>query len=343
MIDPRRTETAELADIHLQVRPGTDAWLLQAMIGVILQADLVDHAFVEERCTGHDEVRAALGGVDVASCCAHCGVDEALVREATRRIAGAASVASFEDLGVQMNRNSTLVSYLHRLVWLLTGNLGRPGTQYIPTTLVPFATGASGKKSPVVGAPIISGLVPCNVIASEILADHPDRYRAMIVEAANPAHSLADSQQFREAMAALDTLVVIDVAMTETARLADYVLPAATQYEKAEATFFNFEFPDNAFQLRPRLLAPPDGPLPEAEIHARLCEALGAYDDSVLEPLRAAAAEDLPTFGVAFMQQVLVTWIGEYRGNRNAADHRSACTCLPDIPLARPPISTWCE
>ena len=76
----------------------------------------------------------------------------------------------------------------------------------------------------------------------------------------NPAHSLADSQRMREALAALDLVVVIDVFMTETARLADYVLPAATQFEKYEATFFNFEFPHNVFHLRRPLLTPPDGP-----------------------------------------------------------------------------------
>ena len=85
--------------------------------------------------------------------------------------------------------------------------------------------------------------MPCNVIAEEILTDHPDRLRAMLVESSNPAHSLADSQRFREALEALELVVVIDVAMTETARCADYVLPAASQYEKWEATFFNFEFP----------------------------------------------------------------------------------------------------
>src|SRR4029453_236178 len=91
---------------------------------------------------------------------------------------------------------------------------------------------AGGRRSPVAGAPIISGLVPANVIAEEILTDHPDRYRAMLVESANPAHSLADSPRMREALRALDFVVVIDVAMTETAQLADYVLPASSQYEK---------------------------------------------------------------------------------------------------------------
>ena len=93
---------------------------------------------------------------------------------------------------------------------------------------------------------------------------------------------------------------MIDVALTETARLADYVLPAATQYEKYEATFFNFDFPRNVFHLRRPLLDPPDGVLAEPEIHARLVEALGALTDDDLAPLRAAAADGRAAFADAF-------------------------------------------
>ncbi len=305
VVDPRRTETAELADIHLQVRPGTDASLLTAMLGVLVQESLVHRAFVDAHTVGLDEVVAVFSKTDVAACCARTGVDEALVRKATRVIAKAQSVASMEDLGVQMNRDSTLVSYLHHLLIALTGNFGKKGTHYIPTTLVNITGGASSRASPVAGARIVAGLIPCNVIAEEILTEHPKRYRAMIIEAANPAHSLADSAKFREALQALDCVVVIDVAMSESARHAHYVLPAATQYEKAEATFFNFEYPRNAFQLRPRLFAPPPGPLPEAEIHARLVEALGAVTPEDLAPLYAAAKEGPAAWTAAFMEKVM--------------------------------------
>jgi anaerobic selenocysteine-containing dehydrogenase len=162
------------------------------------------------------------------------------------------------------------------------------------------AGGGSSRTSPVAGARIISGLVPANVIAEEILTDHPARYRAMLVESGNPAHSLADSQAMREALASLDLLVVIDVAMTETARLAHYVLPAASQYEKWEATFFNFDFPRNVFHLRRPLLEPLEGTLGEPEIHARLCEALGAFGEDDVAPLRAAAEESRAAFADAF-------------------------------------------
>ena len=305
VVDPRRTETAELADIHLQVRPGTDAWLLSAMLGVLVQEDLVNRAFVDAHSVGLAEVVTSLKAIDVASCCARTGVDEALVRRATRVMAKARSLASFEDLGVQMNRESTLVSYLHHLLVALTGNLGKEGTHFIPTPLVNITGGASDRPSPVAGARIIAGMVPCNVIAEEILTDHPKRYRAMLVEAANPAHSLADSVRFREALAALDTVVVIDVAMSETARLAHYVLPAATQFEKAEATFFNFDFPKNVFHLRHRLFPPPAGVLPEAEIHARLVEALGAVTAEDLAPLHEAAKAGRAAWAAVFMEKVM--------------------------------------
>ena len=309
VIDPRRTETAELADFHLQVRPGRDAWLLAALGAVLVEEGLMDGAWLDRHAAGLSEVTAALSAVPIAEYCRISGVDEALVRAVARRIARAASVAVFEDLGVQMNRHSTLVSYLEKLVWLLTGNLGQPGAQYAPASLVPLVRATRGELdarkaplSPVAGARIVGGLIPCNVIPEEILTDHPRRYRAMIVESGNPVHSLADSQRMREALGALEVVVAIDVFMTETARLADYVLPAPTQFEKYEATFFNFEFPRNVFHLRRPLLAPPDGPLPEPEIHARLVEAAGVYRDDELEPLRAAARRGRREFAAALAE-----------------------------------------
>ena len=127
----------------------------------------------------------------------------------------------------------------------------------------------------------------------------------MLVEASNPAHSLADSVRIREALASLECVVVIDVAMTETAKLAHYVLPAATQFEKAEATFFNFDFPHNYFHLRKRLFAPLANTLPEAEIHARLVEALGGLDEAELAPLRAAAKQGMTAYAQAVVARVL--------------------------------------
>ena len=306
VVDPRRTETAEMADIHLPVRPGADAWLLVALIKLLLESDAIDRAFLAAHVPAGEleQITAALAAFSLDDAIERTGIDAALLRKTAGVIGGAKRFASFEDLGVQMNHHSTLVSYLHRVLILLTGSFGRPGTHFIPIPMVDLFSGEAKRQSPVVGARLVGGLVPCNQIADEILTDHPKRYRAMIVEAANPAHSLADSKRMREALLSLDTVVVIDVAMSETARLAHYVLPASTQFEKAEATFFNFDFPENYFHLRRRLL-PPSGGLPEAEIHARLCEALGALTEADYAPLRAAAEQGIAAYAQTFLARVL--------------------------------------
>jgi anaerobic selenocysteine-containing dehydrogenase len=306
VIDPRRSETAEIADIHLQVKPGADAFLLAALIGVIAQEGLLAQDWLAEHCDGLAEVMPHFERLPVAEYCEKCGLSESLVRTTARRIAAAKSVALFEDLGVQMNRHSTLVSYLHQLLVLLTGNFGKPGAAYRPTTFVPLASesarGGAERRTPVTGARIIGGLTPCNVIPEEILTDHPKRFHALLVESGNPAHSLADSTRMREALAALDLVVVIDVAFTETARLAHYVLPVASQFEKAEATFFNFEFPSNYFHLRKALMPPLPGLFSEAELHARLVEALGALPAAAVAALRAAWQQGRAEFRAKFFE-----------------------------------------
>ncbi|MDT5334715.1 MAG: hypothetical protein QOD90_220 [Mycobacterium sp.] len=304
VIDPVVTDTAKLADFHLRVRPGTDAWCLAALAAVLVEEQLCDETFLAEHVNGSEAVREVLAEVPIGDYAQRCGVDEQLLRAAARRIASAASVSVFEDLGIQQAPNSTLCSYLNKLLWIFTGNFAKRGAQHLHSSFAPlFGVGGVGR-TPVTGAPIIAGLVPSNVVSQEILTDHPARLRAMIVESSNPAHSVADSAAVREALQSLELLVVIDVAMTETARLADYVLPAASQFEKPEATFFNLEFPHNTFHLRHSLMEPLPGTLPEPEIWARLVRALGVVDDNELAPLRRAAADGLDAYAQAFLVAV---------------------------------------
>lgn len=306
VIDPRRSESAEIADIHVAVRPGGDAFLLAGMVATLVQEGLCADAWLQAHADGADEVKALFAPVDVATCAAKAGVPEEQLRDVARRIARARSVASFEDLGVQMNRHSTLVSYLHLLLVLLTGHFGKPGTLYRPASLVPLVAAATGpgsiKRTPVTGAPIIGGLMPCNSLPDEILSDHPKRFRGMWVESANPAHSLADGPRMRQALQALELLVVVDVELTETARLAHYVLPVASQLEKAEATFFNFEFPRNVFHLRRALMPPPTGLFSEAELHARLLETAGALPADAVAALREAWVQGREAFRHRFAE-----------------------------------------
>lgn len=307
VIDPRVSETAAMADIHLQVRPGTDAWCLAALGAVLVQEDLVDHAFVADHTTGAEPVLAAYREIDVADFAQRCGVDEELIRTTARRIAAAESACTYEDLGIQQAPHSTLSSYLNKMLWILTGNFAKKGGMFLHSTFAAIAGGGGGggsKVTPVTGARIISGLVPCNSIAEEIDTDHPDRFRAIWLDSTNPAHSLADSAGFRRAMRRLELSVVIDIAMTETALEADYVLPAATQFEKWECTFFNVDFPENVFHLRAPLMEPLPGTLAEPEIYARVVRALGVVDEATLEPLRTAAEAGLAAYAEAFFAAV---------------------------------------
>ncbi|MDP9465374.1 MAG: molybdopterin-dependent oxidoreductase, partial [Actinomycetota bacterium] len=309
VVDPRRTESADLADIHLRPRPGGDADLLAALLAVLVDEHLLADRWPADNANGVDDVVSHLRSVDIAESCARAGIDESAVRHAARVIATATGgVSIYEDLGIQMAPHSTLNSYLEKLVMLLTGNFGVPGGMNLHSHFSPLLGGGGNRRqgdaeprTPVTGHRLVTGLVPCNVIPDEILGDHPDRFRAMLIESANPVHSLADSQRMRQALRALDLVVVIDVALTETAREADYVLPAASQFEKWECTFFNLEFPHNVYHLRRPVFEPLAGTLPEYEIHSRLCRALGAYTDADLAPLRAAAGVSRAAFAEAFL------------------------------------------
>ena len=310
VIDPRRTETAEMADYHLRVRPGTDAFCLAAILGVLAQEDLINPDYIRDRTQNSDELIEALNDVPVADYCGRAGVDETLIREVARRLARAASVSVYEDLGIEQSLHSTLNSYLEKLLFALTGNVGKRGAMNAGTSLTGMFGGAlSAQTSPVGGHRIIGGMIPANVIPDEILTDHPKRFRAMLVEAENPAHSVADSVRMREALRALEFVVVIDVAMSETTREAHYVLPSSSQYEKWEATFFGAAFHTdtdfaNTFTLRAPILDAIPGTLPEGEIHRRLVRALGAMTDEDVAPLHAAAAKGRAEFAVELMRAV---------------------------------------
>ena len=187
VIDPRRTETAEMADYHLRVRPGTDAFCLAAILGVLAQEDLINPDYIRDRTQNSDELIDALNEVPVADYCGRAGVDETLIREVARRLASAASVSVYEDLGIEQSLHSTLNSYLEKLLFALTGNVGKRGAMNAGTSLTGMFGGAlSAQTSPVGGHRIIGGMIPANVIPDEILTDHPKRFRAMLVEARIP-------------------------------------------------------------------------------------------------------------------------------------------------------------
>jgi anaerobic selenocysteine-containing dehydrogenase len=275
VVDPRRTETADVAELHLPLRPGTDAYLLAAILAIIVERDGVDGEFLAARTEGYESVRAALGTVPVDEWIAHAELERADVERAVDMILAAKAMTVRVELGIQQGRHSTLNSYLEKLLFLITGNFGREGTNNLHSWLVPLYGHSRGKRSEITGYEYIGGLLPSNTMAEEILAEHPNRIRVLWVESSNPANTYADTTAVERAIRECELAVVVDVAYTETAALADYVLPAASQHEKWEFTLFNMEWPTNYFQIRRPLFDPLPDTLVEAEIYARLFDALG--------------------------------------------------------------------
>lgn len=280
VVDPRRSETAKKADVFLQVKPGKDAYLLAAILGHIIQNGLEDKAFIAKRTVGFEQIIPHFQGIPIAEYAATCGVPLPLIIQVAEGIALAKTFAVRSDLGLEQSLNSTLNAYLVRLLFLVTGHFGREGTNCIHTNLFPLVGHSKepeegGITTQVTKMKGIGKMFPPNILPLEIDSDDPKRLRALVVDSVNPATNYANARAQRTALSKLDLLVVIEVAMTESAELADYVLPAQSQFEKMEATFFNLEFPANFFHLRHPIHPPLANTLPEPEIYHRIATAMG--------------------------------------------------------------------
>ncbi len=282
--DPRETETTRTAHRHLRVRPGTDVYLLLGMAATITQRNLADAAFVHDKTHDFEALRAALATVDLAEMARRCGISLDDLVETATGFASAEAAAIFYDLGVEQAPFSTLNAYLIRVLLSLTGNLGRQGGNVFLEGFGPAVLDQSRVREPeravASGIPGIRALgnfamFSPTLVPEEVMVDHPERLRALIIEGCNPLLSYSDTSRWREARAHLELLVVIDPAMTETAQLADYVLPAPVGYEKWEMASFPKGYPEIYVQLRPPVVPPPGEALPEPEIYARLVEAMG--------------------------------------------------------------------
>jgi anaerobic selenocysteine-containing dehydrogenase len=295
VVDPRQTETTRGADIHVQLRPGTDCYLMIGMIAAIIEHDAYDQSFVADKSIGFEALRSAVAGIAAADMAERCGLTERELVDVALGFSRARSASILCDLGVEQNRFSTLNSYLIRVLLVITGNVGNRGGSMFYQTFNPpdprrvehgeteraIVSGIHGIRALGSYAMFSPSLVP-----EEVLVDHPERIRALIVEGANPLLSFSDTTQWRKAIEHLDVMVVIEPAMTETARAADYVLPTPVGYEKWEFSAFPKSFPEIHTQIRPPVLAGPTEALPEPEIYARLAEKMKLFG-AVPAPMRA--------------------------------------------------------
>jgi len=308
--DPRETETTRTATRHLRVRPGSDAYLLLAMAAVIVREGLADAAFLDEWSIGLDLLRAELAAVDVAVMARRCGLEVDEILETARGFATAESAAIFFDLGVEQAPFSTLIAYLIRVLLTLTGNIGQIGGDvFLETFLAPVVDRervSELERAIASGIPAIRALgnaamMSPTLVPEEILVDHPERIRAVVVEGSNPILSYSDASKWREARERLDLLVVIDPAMTETARLADYVLPVPTGYEKWETASFPRGAPEIFVQVRPPVLSPRIDALTEPEIYVRLAEAMDLFGTPPDQLFELAANAATPEGAMAYL------------------------------------------
>ncbi len=306
IVDPRPSETAAMANLHLPVRPGTDALLLKAMIAIIVENRWENTAYIAEHVEGWETLRPWFENFDARAAVAVCQLDYDQVADLCRLMT-TRRWCMHPDLGIYMGRNSVMNSYMMNILMAVCGVFCVPGGNVIPGMVVPLGYHAD-ERDPKIWKTLITdmppaaaGAFPPAVMPEEILNDHPERLRAVYVSACNPLRAYPDTKAYERAFSTLDLLVVNDIVMSETARLAHYVLPCRTYYEAWDATFFPWTFPKVFFQIRRPVVPPPDQCLEACQIFTLVAEKLGLIPD-IPDALYKAAAGDRMQFGAALME-----------------------------------------
>jgi anaerobic selenocysteine-containing dehydrogenase len=233
VIDPRRSETAKVADKHIFIRPVGDAWFL---IALSLTLDAKGWAQQRGLIDGWDETWAALRQFDAANCAERAGVSMDDVHHIAQRMA-AGPAALYGRIGSSTQSFGTLASWLIALANLATGQMDREGgilfTLPAVDTVATLGAGAMGRfKSRVSGHPEVLGEIPAAALAEEIETPGDGQIKALFVIAGNPVLSSPNGRRVDAALAELELMVSVDMYMNETARRAHYILPPAGPLEK---------------------------------------------------------------------------------------------------------------
>jgi anaerobic selenocysteine-containing dehydrogenase len=255
VIDPRRTETAELADEHIPIRPGTDAYFLFGILHHLFASKRVNLGSVASFAKGLDTVRSLASELSPEDVAGVCGVPAETIRRLASDFANAGSAVWYGRTGTCTQRFGTLCCWLQDLINILTGNLDRPGGAMFPVGIVPailyaekFQQGMApfGRwHSRVHQLPELSGVLPTAAIADEILTPGEGQVRAFITMAGNPVLSHPNGERLSEALGSLEFMLSLDIYVNETTRHADVILPSPS-----EATHSNFHFFYIPFMVR---------------------------------------------------------------------------------------------
>ncbi len=302
VVDPRRSETAAIADQHLFVRPGSDAALLLALLNTLFEEGLTrgSHLPVE----GLESVRAAIAEFTAEAMSARCGVPAATIRQLARDFAAADKAVCYGRMGVSTQAFGTLCQWLVQLINLVTGNLDRVGGALCTMPAVDLVASTSGGhfnrwQSRVSGLPEYGGELPVSALAEEMLTPGEGQIRALVTVAGNPVLSTPNGRQLEQALQGLDFMLSVDFYINETTRYADLILPptAPLEHDHYDTTFNVFAV-RNVTRFNEAILAKPEGALHDWEIFVGLAQAFAARTGLELKP--TLAPEQLIDMGLRF-------------------------------------------
>jgi anaerobic selenocysteine-containing dehydrogenase len=310
VVDPRRTETAAIADRHLFIRPGTDVFLLLGLVHTFFDEGLLRLRALAPHVAGLDALRDAVAPFAPERTAAHCGIDAATQRELARTLATTAHAAVYGRIGTCTQAYGSLCSWLVDVLNVLGGHLDHPGGAMFPQAPA-FAANTRGRpgsgpgittgrrRSRVSGAPEVLGELPMTCLAEEIetpddAACGPGRVRALITIASNPALSAPNGPRLSQALASLEFMLSLDIYLNETTRHAHVILPGLSPLEEShyDVVFPQFSYRNHARYSAP-VLAPPAGHLPEWQVLTRLAGIVQGHAASAdVQALDDAAVAD---------------------------------------------------
>ncbi len=278
VVDPRRTRTANHADEHVPIRPGTDTHLLLAMANVVISEGLADLGPVARHTNGLDVAITAISPFTAEAVAPITGIPVATIERLARAFAAAPSAVAYGRIGTHTVEFGTLASWATDLLTTITGNLDRPGGAMWPSPAHsaqrPGSGGGRGfvmgrRTSRVKGYPEVRSEFPVATLADEILTPGEGQVRALITIGGNPARSAPHSARLEQAMSTLDFMVSIDPFRNETTRFADVILPPPSHVERShyDLAFYGLSVRNIANYSPP--LFPAKGPT-EADLVAKL-------------------------------------------------------------------------
>ncbi|HGW5084608.1 TPA: molybdopterin oxidoreductase family protein [Pseudomonas aeruginosa] len=288
VVDPRRSETAAIADRHLFIRPGQDAALLLGILNTLFEEHLGRPTPLP--VDGLERVREAVAVFDAESMSVRCGVPAESIRQLARDFAAAERAVCYGRMGVSTQAFGTLCQWLVQLINLVTGNLDRVGGALCTSPALDLVASTAGGhfdrwRSRVSGLPEYGGELPVAALAEEILGEGEGQVRALVTVAGNPVLSTPNGRRLEQALDGLEFMLSIDLYINETTRYADLILPptAPLEHDHYDTTFNVFAV-RNVTRFNEAVLPRPEGALHDWEIFVGLARAFAARNGLELKP-----------------------------------------------------------